>query len=470
VVDDGHEPERIEIELTSHEPASPGGRSRRAPGGVPDGASVEAGDPDDPGPGLLGTERGRLIAVAAATAALALVVGVLVGRLGSGDVASSEGTEASTADSTTTTRGPGNRDTLPRAPEILAPTTTRPERPTTTTIDPERMTEGSIQIHPDVPPDPVELVGLTVNGEMIRIDVTTGATVSTRVDGSVGGPPSVLAGRGWVLVPTFDPQVASDQEATVIYDDGSRSSVLVGAGWTGWPTFLASGNTTVWRIDSQEETGQPIRLVELTIDGSETGVTIELDGFYPQMTDPRGGVVVHAPGGYYVLGPDSRARLTSGQLIALGRRRAVVNECDDQLECGYFVVDRSTGARTSLILDPALGERPSIELGGWWSFREPMSPDEGALLVLTWDNSGGGRQAIGVLDLATGEHAEIGGSMDQPMQMEWSPDGQRVYWLDGGRLKVFERSTGESVLLSDDLDRLNALTLRPSSGAADGSG
>lgn len=465
-MDEGPEPERIEIELTSHEPATPTGRSRRAP----EGASVETTDPDDlGGPGPLGSERGRLVAVGAAAAVIALSVGVLVGRLGAGEVESSDDVASPTTAATTTTDPDRYDDTLPRAPDVLTPpstttvtSTTRRSGSPTSTTDPGLTIVGELVIDRDVPPDPVELVTLTADGEVIRIDVATGAFVSTGGVGTSNGPPAIHAGSGWVLVPNFDPRIGS----TVIFDDRSRTTIDLG-GW--WPSLTGAGDTAFWRADLDRNSGAPTRLVGLAIDGSETGAAIELDGFYPQMSDPLGGVVVQAPGGFYVLAPNSRTRLTTGQLVGLGERRVVVNECDDQLACGYFVVDRATAARTPLVLDPGLGERPAIESGGFWSLRRPMSPDEEALLVVTWDDSGGGRQVIGVLDLVTGEHTVIGAFVDMP-QMEWSADSRRVYWLDGGRLKVFDRSTAESVLFSDDLGRLSALTLRPSVAAADESG
>jgi hypothetical protein len=452
VVDQGHEPERIEIELTSHDPAG-AGRARRVRAGSADDdlATTEPGKVGEPG--LLGSERGRLIAVGAAAAVIALLIGVLVGRMGSGDVESSDAASSTTAEATTTTRPAENRDTLPRAPEILTPTTTRPQPATTTTVDPEQLITGTISIDPAVPPDDVEVVVLNGEGDVVRIDVASGATVSTRVEGSQLGPPFVDAGKGWVLVHSFD----ETGSWTVIFDDGSRSSVDLGS-W--FPSLTSNGGSSFWRLEIDRASGAPTHLVEVAVDGSETGAVLDLDGFYPQLTDPLGGVVVQAPGGYYLMRPDVRTRFTSGQLIALGERRALVNECDEQLVCGYFVVDRTTGARTQLALDPALGDLAAIEIGSWWSLRDPMSPDENALLIVSYDQQSG-FQTHGVLDLTTGEHTEIGALLDAP-QMVWSPGGRSVYWLDVGRLMVFDPSTGESVLFSDDLDTLTALTVRPS--------
>jgi len=455
-VDEGHEPERIEIELTAHEPAAPAGRTGRVQGGLPDGASVETTDPDDVGrPGLLGTEQGRLVAVAATAAVLALLVGVLVGRMGSGDVESADDLSSTTTEVTTTTRPPGNRDTLPRAPEILAPTTTRPERATTTTIDPEQMVEGSIDINPVVTPEKAEIIALTRQGVVVRIDAITGSTVSTQASAQFGQA-FVSAGDGWVLVPS------DDGGSSVIADDGSRSTLDLGE-W--WPPLMAGSASAFWRSEIDRQFGFPTRLVGVAIDGSETGVVIELDGHYPQMLDPLGGVVVQAPGGFYVVRAESRAHLTAGQLIALGERRALVYECDDRLECGYFVVDRTTGTADRLEVDPELGERPPLGWVGWWSLVEPLSPNEEAVVVAAWN---GQAQSLGVLDLTTGSYTELG-TFDNEPQAAWGPGSRYLYWLDGGRIMVFDRSTGESVVFSEDLDSVAALTVRGFVGSTVGS-
>lgn len=456
-VDDRPEPQRIEIELTAHDPSGPtppGGRDRMETSA---GAGV-----DEPSNGVLATERGRLIAVGAFAATIALLLGVLVGRLGSGDGGSAGGAVPSSTLPTTdvtTTVGRDGSDTLPRAPDILvSPSTTRPTPTTIATFGdaerPDRLVEGVIDIDPNVPVSPVEVVAMTNRGEVVRIDVTAGTTVSTLIDGGQYGPPSIHAGDGWILVPSFDERLGS----TVIHDDGSRASLVTG---TTWPLMENTASGTFWRPEGEPAGGVPSRLVEIEADGSPTGAAVELGGFYPGMIDPRGGVVVQAPGGFYVLTPDSTNMITSGRLLAIGADRAVVQECDESLACGYFVVDRSTGARTPLDLAPELAdEGVSIEGGGWWTSSEPLSPPGDAVLVTVWMPDGGGQQSLGVIDLTTGGYEPIGGFVDTPA-MAWAPDGRSVYWLDRGRLTVFDRSTGISTLFSEDLGTITAFTLRP---------
>ncbi len=451
-MDEGHEPERIEIELTSHEPArqrTTGGTTAgggQTPSGH-DGAVETAGRP-----GVLGTERGRLVAVAAAAGVIALVVGVLVGRLGSGELESAADPSSTTDVATTTSRPDGNRETLPRAPSVLTPTTTRPAPSTTTTIAPGRVVDGSIAINPVVTPEKVEVIALTRQGAVVRIDAITGATASMQT-GARFGQAFVATVDDRVLVP-------DDRGGLAVFaEDGSSSSVDLG-GW--WPP-LTSGDAAFWRAEFEQPSGQPFRLVETLLDGTETGAVIELDGFYPQMADPLGGVVVQAPGGYYSLTPDSRERMTVGQLHALGRRRALVHECDERLECGVFVVDRESGARERLQLDPEFETQLQAAGVAWWAFARPLSPDENALVVITFGHTG---PMMGVLDLSSGSYTELGGFENEP-QAAWGPAGRYLYWVDGGRIMVFDRSTGESVLFSEDLDPVAAVTVRPFGSPAD---
>lgn len=450
-VDEGHEPERIEIELTPHDPEGSAARARRARVVSADGdASVtEAGEPG--GPGWFATERGRLLGVGAGAALVALIVGVLVGRLGAGGVESSGEAVTTTVVATSTTTTTGNRDTLPRAPDVLSPTTTRPDRTTTTTtpVSADGWTEGSVVVNPEFEAEQVEVVALVGQGVLVRIDATTGATSSTQTDAGFGQP-YVSAGDGWVLVP--DDRGGFESVA----DDGARTALDLG-GW--WPA-LTSG-AAAWRAEFDQGLGGLTRLVQVSFDGTETGEVIDVDGFYPVAVDPLGGVVVQASGGYYVVAPDSRERLTTGMLHALGVGTALVHECDDQLECGYFVIDRSSGARDPLGIDAQ--ESENLEFGGfgWWSLGSPMSPTEDALVVITFGAQG---PALGVLDLTTGSYTELRRFENEP-QAAWSPSGRYLYWVDGGTIMVFDRSTGESVPFSDDLDRVVALDVRPLAGA-----
>lgn len=466
-MDERPEPQRVEIELTAHESA---GRRRRRPESGPEAARGDLGARsdgdvdtlDEPGSESADHERGRLVAGASVIAMTALLVGVVVGRMGSGDdaVVSDTDTTPSTSVVTTTTDRVETTDTLPPAGRVLTQpatqSTTQPATSGTDAVpdDPEQPVQGQIGVHPSVREAGVEVVALTHGGEITRIDVTTGATVTTDVTASSQfGPPTLHSGDGWILVPSFD----DVQGSVVLFDDGTRTSIDLGSSW---PLLAVGTSGRFWRGEQQVRDSAPMRLIEISIDGSATGAEIDLNGFFPRMTDPLGGVVVDAPGGSYIVTTDGITRLTTGRLLALGRERAFVQECGDRLDCGYFVIDRATGERRPLALDRALGDRATLEAGGWWTFQEPLNAAEDAVFILSWDQFGNGEQSHGVLDLVTGAYIEIGGAIDVPT-LRWGQDGTSVFWLDGSRLRVFDISTGDSVLFSEDLGNLSTFTLRP---------
>lgn len=462
MVDQRPEPQRVEIELTSHEPSArrlrrSGERHEQIDGRAePEPVSVTTPVvPHD-------IQRRRLLLGGSAIVVAALTAGVIVGRMGG---ASSDGTESDAAaseasDVVARTSTPNDRDEPLPAVETL-PSATQTTRSTVRTDvdatgedgDSATVTERRIEVHPAVSAAGVEVVALTSRGEAVRVDAATGAIVTTEVDGAQFGPTTVFAGEGWILVPSYD----GVRGSTVLFDDGTRSSIDAGSAW---PLLTTRASDEFWRGDGPPGGALPERLVEMTIDGSRTGAEIDLRGFIPRMLDPLGGVVVDAPGGSYVLTPESVTRLTSGRVLAVGRERQLVHECDELLECNYFVVERATGERRALTLDPELDSLPTFDLTAWWAFQDPWNGSEDAVLILSWNLVGNGLQSYGLLDLADGGYVEIGEAIDIPT-VRWIDD-QSLFWLDRGRLRWFDRATGESVLFSEQLGNLNAFTLRPS--------
>ncbi len=460
------EPQRIEIELTSHEP-----RIRRSDRADASLAPVVDGAESDPvrgvgSPVLPDAQRRRFVLGGSVIALAALIVGIIVGRTGDSGPGGADGDAVSSATSVaavTTSTPIGDDDTLPAAePPITSSTAASRTGPSTTDavdIDPSAPVLGRIEIDPAVSSTGIEVVALSNRGELVRIDVETGSTVTTDVDGAQFpqfAPSTVLAGDGWILAPSYEGGGGS----TVLFDDGSRS--LIDAG-SAWPLLATGTGDEFWRAEGPTARGFPDRLVEIAIDGDPTGVEIELDGFLPRMVDPLGGVVVDAPGGSYVLAPGSATRLTVGRVVALGRERMLVHECDEQLDCGHFVVERATGERRALSVDQEAADLSTFDVPAWWALEDPWNGSEDAVLILSWNPTGNGTQSFGVLDLLDGDFRPLGESIDTPT-VRWSDD-QRLFWLERGRLHWLDRTTGESVLFSEGLGALRAFTIRATSGA-----
>ena len=462
-VDARDEPGRIEIELTSNDPTGPHGPARD-----PLGRPLVSGPIDD--------HRGapddrRLLGVAALVGVLGLAIGVTLGRIGraADDVATA------TVPPSTVIDGPAARPiaspdatapvSSPSTAPATAPTTSLPSRPTMTSVvaigrsepDVVPAERTSIAVDPAAARLPIEIVGRGVDGSLIRLDLATGEMTTQPLD-PPAGPPVVLAAEGWSAIPAWDGREGRDGW-TVITDDGAVSIVEMPGVVLEWRhaspgLFWAFGRDGVDRL-----------AVEIDISGAETGRVISLPGS-PTFADPNGdGMVVTAPGGVYSVGEATTARITSGQLVALGRSQAVAYECDDALECGHVVIERATGARRPVAL--AFPPGTTIDAVAAWTTAPPLTGEEDAALVLVSDQRTGVPPRGGVLDLLTGEFTEVTGRGDAAM-MRWAPDGRAVIWLDRGRLRLFDRVTGESVDVAPELALMTAFTTRAALPSVDG--
>lgn len=465
-MDEQREPERIEIELTSHEPSRGPRRSDRAGGGDGDGPVVTT--VGEPSVGVLETERGRLIAATALIGVVALLVGVLLGRAGSeGDVATADGAATSTTvrERASTTVSDDSEVLPPVRPVVTPPTTTRPavtatpigEPDPTEETEPIAPVKGVIAIDPELSDLGVEVIGLTLGGQVVRVDPATGNTVTYDVAQS-SGPSLIFAGPDWVFVPTVP--FGARPGAVVLADDGTSTLIETGGSW---PFVMSDdGSGRFWIIDEPAATSNGLRLYELSLDGEPTGSELTLSN-YPLFVDPLGGFVVDAPGGSYRVTPEGAERLSSGRVLAAGRTRLLVEECDEFLDCGYAVVDREDGERTTV--DPAeeIGDRQTLDAIGYWVTDNAFNVEEDRLLVTFWDGLGDRRQHSGVLDLETGAFADFADLRgDGNLTVRWAPDGRSLLWLNSiGVLSVLDIETGESQRLSEDLGQLGAFALRP---------
>ena len=87
--------------------------------------------------------------------------------------------------------------------------------------------------------------------------------------------------------------------------------------------------------------GRPGIAEELRFDGTRTGVTLEVPTT-PGSSDPPGGLLVSAVGGVYRVEELGISQLSGGSVLGVNATHAVVSECDDQMRCGYQLVDRGS--------------------------------------------------------------------------------------------------------------------------------
>jgi hypothetical protein len=354
----------------------------------------------------------------------------------------------------------GDAETLPTVRTINTPPPTAPPVATAPGVDQVELTTGVIAVAPEVADLGVEVIGLTVGGEVIQVDPATGSTVTHHELGASFGPPLIFAGRGWILVPTVS--FGDQPGAVVLADDGTRSLIDTGGSWP----FAVSddGSGRFWLPVESAEAPGGIRLVEMSIAGEATGSELALTA-YPSFVDPLGGVVVDAAGGSYRVTVEGVSRLTSGRLLAIGRSRLLVEECDETLVCGHYVVERSSGVRRRIELEPAVSLGLASDRMVWVPSTDALNEAENRFLVSFWDQSVDFRRRTGVLDLDTGAFTEFSDFdlYDNGVQnVVWGPGGEQVFWLDSSaHLQVLDLVTGVSVRFSEDLGQLNGFALRP---------
>ncbi len=427
----------------SHDPKS----SRRPERTGIDGVTTTSSDVE---PAIVQVERNRLVVAGAMIGLFALLLGFVLGRAGSTDDALAPVSATSDAPDTTLDESLTAIESPASFEDFEPPSTTQQVRRTTTTTPVQTPEAGSIAVNPLLAGREMDVIALKGGGELVIIDVASGETTTYDIGRfNYGSPGSIFAGDGWVLLPDFN----GGERSTVVLDDGTRSQIETGPGWN---LLMDDGSDVFWRFDADGDS--PSIGFETRFDGTPTGVEIDLPA-PPISTDPLGGLVVSSGSGAYRVDPTGVQQLTTGQLIALGRRRMVVHECDEVLRCSYFVEERSTGDRR--LLDVAgLDRRAQISASGWYPFRTDFDVDETRALVTAWQNFGDGRPIPGILDLDTGEFVEIDPNSVFAV-MQWSVDGQFVFMLGGSTLEILDPATGEATPFSDELGNVVAFAIRP---------
>lgn len=447
---ESRQPERIEIELTSNRVAH--GWERPS-----DAADDSQSAGDHPGSVVVhsvGIDQRRIWGtVAIAVAALAL--GWLLGRSGGSNDESSVDTSATTSLATSTTQqvddviaGVEPVVTVPPAAPVVVPETA-PRAFYETTVE-------QVKVHESVAGLPIEIVALGSGRRVISLDLETGALDTRVIDSQPFGPPTLFVGEGWLLLPSWDDDLAS----TLIPDDAAPESVELGPAWR---LLTAPESGVIWRADAELFSDVIGVAEQIGLDGARLGVSVELPSA-PLVADPAGGLVVQVPGGVFQVEPEGATRITPGRLVAIGADHALSHECDDQLICDYGIVDRATGMRSALLLGEALGEQPF--LGTTWTptSGSAFSPD-GASVAVEWIGTVNGfRAALVVLDLETGAVTEVAATIGA-VPYAWSPDGRVLFYVHGGSLKALDIDTGEANSVVRGLVAVETFALRPLSAA-----
>ena len=447
-MDDPGAATRVEIELTPNEGARPWRRRSDASPTVPSSGNDVAteasvaeselesrlpGDDDRPE----SVDRRRLVVAGAVIAVVALFVGWALGRSGE--------SPAGEAQPPPTTEASGLETLAPAVVPSTVPVTTRPvvrPGPTTTTV-PEWHQATLADIDPAAAALDIRIV-VVGGGRIVELDTGSGEMRALETGRRYSQPPIVNAGEDWIVIRDLD-----SGESQLVRNGELPIPANIGDAWS---TYFQRDTGLFWKVAPVFMSSEPTKVVEIDQEGNETGRAFQLPpGVWPGGVDPTGFFVVGAPGGTYAVDPDGARRLTTGNLIALSPRIALVTECgEDFSDCGVFVLDRASGQRTELELSAPGNPIGVFDLqsAGFWGNPEllgAVSPDDRwAPTMVT-----GGRQQFGLVDLTTGEYVPI--SPNPPSGFWWSPDGRSVILNQNSRLMLFDlvQRTWTDILSAD---------------------
>ena len=416
----------------------------------------------DAGSQATGDRRAFLIATTVGV--LALVLGWLIGRTGgSDDVATGDTGPPVTTEVEPAELPPG--DTLPSA----VTTITRP-RPTTTTSTLAPPARDFVEVDPRLAGIELTLVGVERGNVLVDLDLAA-QTMTRRDLGGLRIEPGVLvAGDDWVAIAS-----PYGEQIWVVGDDGLREQVDLGEPWG---LLWQAGTDRFWReVDEfgwdQSAFSEPTTYEEIDLTGEPTGVVLELPfDMWSWQTDPGGGLLVERAGKLYTVDESSISLIGTGELIALSGDIALMRDCDEQLVCGLFVVDRSSGDVRPLPVGTVAGEPKLVgAMWGWFSsaMSNTISPDGEMCAVMVSAADG---PVLALLDLRSGDVVEVGEDHAVPMVV-WSPDGRFVFFLtgydgfgtyEGGDLNAYDRRTGEVFPVLSEIGAWESLVARPGTG------
>lgn len=302
---------------------------------------------------------------------------------------------------------------------------------------------------PPPPPQPItsglSIIGLGREGDVHRIDIDTGAVITT------SAPPLASGAPAYVFADPDGATIVSYDDVPSIRFDAASDTTRFAETTPRGPMVTGPLPGTVWSLNRQVGPDDPMTLDLIDASGNPVGVTIDAGPDTELLgSDGTGGVLVTSSlGGAYVFTADGVAsRVTPGEVLAIGATAAYVRECDDQFACGIYRLDRATGERV-------LTDVPALDIAGGdvaagSPFGQSVSPDGNVAFVRV---SGFGADWM-IVDLGSSTAVPApGASVGSPML--WSDDSQWALYLSGDVLRLYDRASG-SLRTLNNLPELKA--------------
>jgi hypothetical protein len=284
------------------------------------------------------------------------------------------------------------------------------------------------------------------NGDVLRLDLASGAVVCDRPSGSTGPAPwvwGVPAGairlESGLLIST----ASFGGGSWYVPDDPAVPVELLYESFpvaVYWPTGAVH---TVWMFEHQDE----VRVLNPIDMQTEPAIPLP-DGGRPVAADGGGELVILTGREYSTLSADGRSTsLWNGSYLVAVRPNALVGlVCQATDTCRLVVVDRNSGVERDLGPGPAAFARGDV--AEWVA----MSPAGTMLATPTLEGDLSSMTALDgpmVIELATGTVVELTGGVwpVSSRNLVWSTDGSYLYWVDGnGGLRAWSADDPDNVI------------------------
>jgi hypothetical protein len=346
------------------------------------------------------------------------------------------------------------------APESAPRSTSLRPSPSSATSSPTTISAGDPQVvrpagDPLLPGAGAGDVFVQSANAIYRIELTTGRVTRTPTP-VLAEFSSFVAGPGWVALKT----VAADS-GVLVENDRPAAPLPAGLLLDGW--LLPAPDGDLWLLPERPTGGVRVA-ARVGIEGySVSGETIQVPAeFGLPRSDGAGFLVVTSAGNVYQVGPSGPRRLTSGSLVAVGRRFLLVWDCDDQARCLPYRLDRATGQRA---VTPAAREAIvrlyQGDVGNLANYSGELSP-EGTHVALRIPRGGAGREALVVLNLTTGRTHTVPGSLTDlhgNARVAWTPNSRWLLAITDHQMRAYDTRAGTSRLVTVTDEQLQHLTM-----------
>jgi len=326
--------------------------------------------------------------------------------------------------------GAGPRQAAREAATSTAAATSTTVRPTIST----RSVTSFTDIRLGVPLSPVPtggtvLYGLSVAGQVVRIDLDAGSVQARLLRGPNGEQP----GASFRIVARDGTAFLADDEGDVlVVPDGDATSLDWRGGWG----KLVPGDRPdqVWHITGDLSGDR--RAVLETLDGTPVGPVLAMPpGSVVQGSDRAGGIQYDNLGQRYRVNPDrpDEEELASTPLLATNDAVIVRVDCPELGRCVWAAVARPTGTAIGS------GDAPlALVVPGPPAV---LSPDNRYLARVSGQN---GEATLTVLDLVGGTAQTFDGDLQLSQPPVWTATGNQLLFLSArGELYRLDAATGD---------------------------